>query len=112
MALLENVFLGLAVVAAGAALAALAGWYYALDSYEQYMSDRARLLMTFGVPPAVLLSAAPVVDVALWWFADLPFPTIGFAAPALGLVVGVAAVTYVVLDIRRTMPAGGLSSPD
>lgn len=103
MGLLLNIFVGLAVVTAGAAVAAMAGWYYALDSYDRYMSDRARLLMTYGVPPAIVLSSAPVIDVALWLLADFSFPTIGFAAPALGLVGGVAVVSYVALDIRRTM---------
>lgn len=103
MGLLLNIFVGLAVVTAGAAVAALVGWYYALDSYGEYMSDRARGLMKFGVPPMVLLSAAPVVDVTLWFLTD-QFPTIGFVAPAIGLVGGVAVVSYVALDIRQAMP--------
>ncbi len=99
-----NAFIGLAVVTVAVAVAALVGWYYALDSYARYMSDRARLLMTYGVPPMVLLSAAPALDAALWLVADLPFPTIGFVAPAVGLVGGVAVVSYVALDIREEMP--------
>ena len=105
MGLLLNAFIGLAVVTAAVATAALVGWYYALDSYGPYMSDRARTLMTYGVPPMVLLSAAPALDAALWLLADLPFPTIGFVAPAVGLVGGVAVVSYVALDIREEMPA-------
>jgi hypothetical protein len=114
MGLLLNVFLGLAVVTAGAAVAALVGWYYTLDSYGEYMSERAHRMMKFGVPPMVLLSAAPVLDVALWLVADFPFPTIGFGAPAVGLVGGVGLVSYVALDIRRTMSvdAGGPSLTD
>ncbi len=111
MGLLENIFIGLAVVTGAAAFAALAGWYYALDSYGEQMSDRARTLMTYGVPPAVVLSAMPVLDVVLWLFADFSFPTVGFAAPALGLVGGVAVVTYVALDLREQAALDeGLSS--
>lgn len=114
MGLLLNIFIGLAVVTAAAAVAAMVGWYYALDSYGEYMSDRAHSLMKFGVPPMVLLSSAPVVDVTLWLVADFSFPTIGFVAPAIGLVGGVAVVSYVALDIRQAMPvdAGARSATD
>jgi len=110
MGLLLNAFIGLAVVTAAVAVVALFGWYYALDSYGSYMSDRARLLMTYGVPPMVLLSAAPAVDAALWLLADFPFPTIGFVAPAVGLIGGVAVVSYVTLDIREETSADPLAA--
>ncbi len=108
MGLLLNVFVGLAVLTAVVAVVALVGWYYALDGYGRYMSDRARLLMTYGVPPAVLLSAAPALDAALYLVADASFPTIGFVAPVVGLIGGVAVVSYVALDLRERLPAEGV----